>query len=41
MKQAEFLAEIRSFCEAHADPKQVVRYARYFKEGSDAKAKRI
>jgi len=36
MKQSRFLAEIRSFCEANADPGQVAKYARYFREGYDA-----
>jgi len=36
MTQAELLAEIRSFCEAHADPAQVTRYRKYFREGYDA-----
>jgi 3-methyladenine DNA glycosylase AlkD len=29
-------AEIHAFCEAHADARQVARYARYFREGYDA-----
>jgi len=28
-------AEIRKYCQAHADPSQANRYARYFKEGYD------
>jgi 3-methyladenine DNA glycosylase AlkD len=32
----EKLAEIRSFCEAHADPARVEKYSRYFVEGYDA-----
>jgi len=28
--------EIEAFCAAHADPKNVARYSRYFKEGYDA-----
>lgn len=37
MSQAQHLvAEIRAYCEAHADAKQVDRYRRYFKEGYDA-----
>jgi 3-methyladenine DNA glycosylase AlkD len=36
MTRAALLAEIRAFCEAHADARQVARYARYFKEGYDA-----
>jgi 3-methyladenine DNA glycosylase AlkD len=33
---ARLLAEIRSFCAAHADPKRADRYARFFREGYDA-----
>ncbi len=29
-------SEIRSFCSAHADSRQVARYARFFREGYDA-----
>ncbi|RPH35816.1 DNA alkylation repair protein [bacterium] len=29
-------AEIRSFCSTHGDPKQIVKYARFFREGYDA-----
>jgi 3-methyladenine DNA glycosylase AlkD len=29
-------SEIRSFCLAHADPKLVAKYSRYFREGYDA-----
>ncbi len=29
-------AEIRAYCAAHADPRAVARYARYFTEGYDA-----
>lgn len=32
----EKLAEIRSFCEAHADPARAEKYSRYFVEGYDA-----
>ena len=35
-KIAVLLADIRSYCTAHGDPKQVARYARYFREGFDA-----
>lgn len=31
-----FCDEIRTYCAAHADPKVVARYARYFREGYDA-----
>jgi 3-methyladenine DNA glycosylase AlkD len=30
------VAEIRAYCEAHADPALVKKYSRYFKEGYDA-----
>lgn len=30
------LARIRAFCEANADPKVIVKYGKYFKEGYDA-----
>jgi 3-methyladenine DNA glycosylase AlkD len=37
MTKAELLAaEIRAYCEANANPKQVDKYARYFKEGYDS-----
>jgi 3-methyladenine DNA glycosylase AlkD len=37
MNQTEALvAEIRAYCQAHADPKQVERYRRFFAEGYDA-----
>jgi hypothetical protein len=37
MAQPELLAaEIRSYCETHANPKMVAKYARYFKEGYDS-----
>ena len=29
-------AEIRAFCSTHGDPKQVAKYARFFREGYDA-----
>lgn len=35
-KLNSIIAEIHEFCSAHADAKQVARYARYFKEGFDA-----
>jgi 3-methyladenine DNA glycosylase AlkD len=35
-RTAGLLAEIRSFCAAHADPKRAGRYAHYFREGYDA-----
>jgi hypothetical protein len=36
MKLSQKVAEIRRFCEAHADPARVQKYARYFVEGYDA-----
>ena len=37
MTQAEQLvSEIRSYCQAHADPKNATKWERYFKEGYDA-----
>ncbi len=37
MKDVDRLvAEIRTYCAAHANPKEATRYARYFKEGYDA-----
>jgi 3-methyladenine DNA glycosylase AlkD len=37
MTKAELLAaEIRAYCEKHTDPKQVGKWARYFKEGYDS-----
>jgi 3-methyladenine DNA glycosylase AlkD len=30
------VAEIRAYCEAHADPALVAKYSRYFREGYDA-----
>ena len=35
-KLQSIVAEIREFCETHADPKQVQKYARFFTEGYDA-----
>jgi|WetSurMetagenome_2_1015567.scaffolds.fasta_scaffold16911_4 3-methyladenine DNA glycosylase AlkD len=32
----KFYKEIKSFCEKNADPKLVIKYSRYFKEGYDA-----
>ena len=36
MNSQELCTEIRSFCQLHADPAIVKKYARYFKEGFDA-----
>ena len=37
MTRAHLLAaEIRAYCQTHADPKQAGKYARYFKEGYDS-----
>ena len=36
MNAQKLIRDIRSFCEAHADPAIVQKYARYFKEGYDA-----
>jgi len=36
MNAQELILDIRSFCESHADPAIVHKYARYFKEGYDA-----
>ncbi|MBE0646813.1 MAG: DNA alkylation repair protein [Bacteroidales bacterium] len=36
MNAQELIKDIRSFCESHADPEIVQKYARYFKEGYDA-----
>lgn len=33
---ADLAAEIREYCQAHANPKLVAKYARYFREGYDA-----
>jgi 3-methyladenine DNA glycosylase AlkD len=33
---ARLLADIRSYCANHGDPREVARYARYFREGFDA-----
>ncbi len=35
MNPQELIQDIRSFCENHADPAIVQKYARYFKEGYD------
>lgn len=35
-RASELAAEIRAWCEAHANPEQAARYARYFTEGYDA-----
>ncbi len=36
MNVQELIQDIRSFCEDHADPAIVQKYARYFKDGYDA-----
>jgi 3-methyladenine DNA glycosylase AlkD len=35
-RAAALVAEIRRYCEAHADPQKAKKYERYFKEGYDA-----
>jgi 3-methyladenine DNA glycosylase AlkD len=36
MTTQSLAAEIRAFCSTHGDPKLVVKYSRYFREGYDA-----
>ena len=36
MTAQELFADIRQYCEIHADPMSVKKYSRYFKEGYDA-----